>query len=164
MRFTLTMALAVVAGGLTLQAQPPKVGTFNSRAVALAFYNSDHWSGIMKAKVAERNSAKQTGNQERVSELEKWGQAQQDLAHKQVFGSAPIPNVLEHLGAGFPEIAKAAGVGLIVSDVHYADPSVQKIDVTMHILDWLKSNDRVRGMVKDLLEKGPPSPDETHKH
>lgn len=162
MRNTITITLALLLGSLTLDAQPFKVGTFDSRGVALAFYNSEYWAGVLKAKRAELESAKQAGNQGKVAELEKWGQGQQDLAHKQVFGSAPIPNVLEHLAPAFPEIAKAAGVAGIVSEVQYADSSVQKVDVTMNILDWLKSSERTRAMVKGL--KTVPPSEGPHQH
>ena len=151
-------------GGVPLSAQPLKVGTFNSRAVALAFYRSDVWAGVMKAKHAERASAQQAGNKEKVAELEKWGGEQQELAHKQVFGSAPIPNILEYVLPGFPEIAKAAGVPLVVGDVYYANDSVQRVDVTMQIVDWLKSNEKTRAMVKDLLDKGGSLTNVPHKH
>jgi hypothetical protein len=164
MTTTITIAFAVLLSGLSLSAQPLKVGTFNNRAVALAFYNSDVWAGVMKAKHAERASARQVGNTERVAELEKWGGEQQDLAHKQVFGSAPITNVLEYLSPGFPEIARAAGVPLVAGDVYYANSSVQRVDVTMQILDWLKSNEKTRAMVKSLLEKGGSFSEAPHKH
>jgi hypothetical protein len=162
MRHTITITLALLLGSLTLNAQQFKVGTFDSRGVALAFYNSEYWAGVLKAKRAELESEKRAGNKEKVAELEKWGQGQQDLAHQQVFGSAPIPNVLEHLAPAFPEIAKAAAVPVIVSDVRYADSSVQKVDVTMHILDWLKSSDRTRAMVKSL--KNVPPSEGPHQH
>ena len=147
-----------------MQAQPVKVGTYNSRAVALAFYRSELWGGVMRAKRAERDSAKQAGSVQKVKELEKWGEIQQDLAHKQVFGSAPITNVLGHLAPGFPEIARAAGVAVVASDVQYAGASVQVVDITMHIVEWLKPDARTRAMVEDFLKKNPPPTDAPHRH
>lgn len=164
MTTTIAVAIAVLLGGLNLSAQTTKVGTFNSRAVALAFYNSELWAGVLKAKHAERASAKQTGNSERALALEKWGGEQQDLAHKQVFGSAPITNILEFLSPGFPKIAKAAGVPLVAGDVYYAESSVDRVDVTNHILDWLQASKKTRAMVKSVLEKSPAAADAPHKH
>lgn len=152
-----TIVLALVMSSLAVHAEPFRVGTFDNRAVALAFYNSDDWAGVLKAKLGERESAKKAGNDERVRELEKWGQEQQDLAHKQVFDSAPITNVLEYLAPAFADIARSAGVAVIVSGVQYTDSTVQKVDVTPQILDALKATARTREMIKRLS-------DSPHKH
>ncbi len=149
-------AMLVVLFALALNAQTPAVGTFDSKAVALAYYRSELWTTVLKAKMAERDSAKAAGDAKKTEELQKMGVSDQQLAHKQVFEGAPIPNVLQAIAPGFSAVAKAAGVSAIVSDVLYADPAVRKVDVTMQIVDWLKADVNTREMVKDLLKRSAP--------
>ena len=163
MKLLIPALLVVLLGTQASQAESPKIGTFHDRAVALAFYRSEFWSAELKSKVAERNREQKAGNHARVAELEAWGKAQQDLAHRQVFDGAPILNVLEHIRPSFSDIAKAAGVTAIVSDVHYVQNSQVRVDVTMHIVDWLKSSAQTRAMVRDVLGKGQTGAG-AHKH
>ena len=163
MRFPI-IAVALLIGTLTLQAETVRIGTFDQRAVALAFYRSDLWASTLRSKVAERNAAKQAGNTELVTSLEKWGKAQQELAHRQVFEGAPIPNVLEHLSPAFAEVAKDRHLAAIVSDLRYAAPSTQQVDLTDAIVDWLKSSSQTRAMVKTLRDKGPAAIGTPHGH
>lgn len=163
MKFSIP-AIAVLIATLTLHAEPVRIGTFDERAVALAFYRSDLWASTLRSKVAERNAAKQAGNTELASSLEKWGKAQQELAHKQVFEGAPIPNVLEHLSTALAEVAKAHDLAAITSDLRYTGPSTQRMDITDAIVDWLKSSKQTRAMVKTLREKGPSAIGTPHGH
>lgn len=165
MRTITTLSLAAVLSGLTAaNAQQLKVGVFNTRAVALAFYNSDHWAGVMKSKHAERAAAKAAGDTARIAELEKWGQDQQDLAHKQVFGDAPIPNVLDYLAPSLPAVAQGTGVSLITTGTPYAAPSIQKVDITLQLIEVLKPSARTRALVSSFLEKNPPPTNVPHAH
>jgi hypothetical protein len=54
------------------------------------------------------------------------------------------------LAPAWPEIAKKARVAMIVADLPYADSSVQSIDVTEMLLDWLKADERTRTIVRGL--------------
>ena len=85
-----------------------------------------------------------------VQELDARGNAHQETAHQQLTGEAPITNILEALAPGFPEIAKKARVAMIVADLPYADSSVEKVDVTEMLLDWLKADERTRTIVQGL--------------
>jgi len=39
---------------------------------------------------------------------------------------------------------------MIVADLPYADSSVEKVDVTEMLLDWLKADERIRTIVQGL--------------
>lgn len=155
MKQILAATLFLLIGMQVSLAQHPKIGTFDSRAVALAFYRSEYWAEHLKSKVAERNREKAAGNQARVTELEAWSKHQQELAHQQVFDGAPVSNVLDHIRSSWPEIARTAGVNAIVSEIHYIGSPAATVDLTMQIVDWLKSSAQPRAMVKDVLENGP---------
>lgn len=116
----------------------PKVGVYDSRAIAVAFVGSPAYESSegkkLTALVAEQAKARAEGDQKRAAELEARGKAQQALLHRQGFSTAPVDNILKQIKAQMPGIARAAGVGAIVSKwdkaalAHY--PSVELLDVT----------------------------------
>ena len=131
-------------------AQTVRVGTFHKPSIVVAFYRSPLWAVTLKAKTAEMALAKAANDTKKVQELDAWGNAQQETAHQQLAGQAPIANILEALAPAFPEIAKKARVTMIVADLPYADSSVQPVDVTEMLLDWLKADERTRTIVRGL--------------
>lgn len=131
-------------------AQTLRVGTFHKASIVVAFYRSPLWAETLKAKMAEMAAAKAANDTKKVQELDAWGNAQQERAHQQLAGEAPITNILEALAPGFPDIAKKARVTMIVADLPYADSSVEKVDVTEMLLDWLKADERTRTIVRGL--------------
>ena len=140
-------------------AQRIRVGTFHKASIVVAFYRSPLWAEIQKPKLADLAAAKAANDTKKVQELDVWGNAHQETAHQQLTGEAPITNILEALAPALPEIAKKARVAMIVADLPYADSSVQPVDVTEMLLDWLKADERTRTIVRDLQNhKGPLPP------
>jgi hypothetical protein len=144
------IALIAVLAVAQAPAQPVRVGTFHKPSIVVAFYRSPLWAVTLKAKTAEMALAKAANDTKKVQELDAWGNAQQETAHQQLAGEAPITNILEALAPGLPDIAKKARVSMIVADLPYADSSVQSIDVTEMLLDWLKADERTRTIVRGL--------------
>jgi hypothetical protein len=152
MKLTNLAATGLIAALAVAQApaQTVRVGTFHKASIVVAFYRSPLWAETLKAKMAEMAAAKAANDTKKVQELDVWGNAHQETAHQQLAGEAPITNILEALAPGFPEIAKKARVTMIVADLPYADRSVEKVDVTEMLLDWLKANERTRTIVRGL--------------
>lgn len=140
------LALAVGPVG----AQTLRVGTFQKQAVVVAFYRSPVWAETMKGKLAERDAAKKANDNAKVQELETWGAGHQELAHHQLAGEAPITNIMEALAPAFPEIARRAGVNLIAPDLAFADPTVQKVDITDLLLTHLNADARTLDIIHNL--------------
>ena len=134
-------AIAVLVMLPAVEAQPTKeksqgpevrVGTFDSRALAMAYYRSEAFKDHLKEMHAKHEKAKTEGDEQLVKELADKGPALQDLIHKQGFGTWPVDNLLEKIKAKLPEIAADAGVDVIVSkwNIVYQQPEVNFIDVT----------------------------------
>jgi hypothetical protein len=151
MRFLNLSAIGLIAALAVAQApaQTVRVGTFHKASIVVAFYRSSLWAETLKAKMAEM-AAKAANDTKKVQELDAWGNAGQETAHQQLAGEAPITNILETLAPGWPEVAKKARVAMIVADLPYADSSVEKVDVTEMLLDWLKADERTRTIVRGL--------------
>lgn len=137
------------------------VGTFDSRAVAVAYAHSDWNDKRLRAKMAEMKEAKAAGDMEKIKELEAWGEAQQAKLHKQGFGTAPVHNLLKHIKDDIPRIGRETGVDIIISkwDVVYQNPSAEMIDITNEIVKPFKPSQKTLMTIESLLEQ-PPVPEE----
>jgi len=160
--------LAVAFGAAVLRAEEPpattptnvvRVGTYDSRAIAIAFYRSPAFANWLADLKAKHEKAKAEGDQKRVAELEAEGKSSQQLAHERGFSTAPVDVILAHIKDQLPEIAKKAGVGPIVSKWDKAALAKYKssdlVDVTMALVDAFRPDDRRRGLVIDV-QKVPP--------
>ena len=151
-----TMALLLTAGSVSAEEPTAtlRVGTFDSRGVALAYGRSDR-PDCMMAKAnelkKEYEEAKAAGNEERVKELEKIGPAMQEQIHKQVFGSAPIDDVLALIEDDLPDVAAAAGVDLIVSGVLHGSPGVELVDITLEMCAPFGPDEETLKMIKEII-------------
>ena len=84
--------------------QKVRVGVYDSRMVALAYYNGADHQKFMQELMAQLKAAKAANDATRITELEYQGPALQNLMHYQVFSNASIPNVMERLTADLPTI------------------------------------------------------------
>ena len=137
--------------------QKVRIGVFDSRMVALAYYNGDEHRKLMQDLMAQLKAAKASSDTAKVAELEFRGPALQNLMHYQVFSNASIPNVMEKLAPELPRIASEARVSVIVSkwDVAYRQESVEYVDVTDALVARFTPNDRVKQWIADGKSKAP---------
>ena len=140
-------------------AEPPsrlRVGTFDSRFVALAYYRSEHGTKAVRALQEEFKEARDAKNKKRVKELEARGPALQNLMHQQVFGSLSIPNVMKVVSASLPAVAAEAGVSLVVSkwDIQYSTPGIELVDLTEQLVELFELDDDTRRMIEKARETG----------
>jgi hypothetical protein len=148
-----------------------RVGIYDSRAIAVAFGGSEAFQASvgkqLAAMRAEYNEAKAAGNQKRVAELEAQGKAQQVLMHKQGFSTAPVDDILDHIKDKMPGIAKAAGVGPIISkwdkDALAKYKSAELVDVTMPLVNAFHPNERQLKFAIDIRKQPPISLEEAEK-
>ncbi|MFA6290692.1 MAG: hypothetical protein WC637_02860 [Victivallales bacterium] len=127
-----------------------RVGVYDSRAIAVAFINSQVYKDTdgkkLNEMIAEHDKAKAEGNKKRVDELEAWGKEQQTLLHKQGFSTAPVDGILIHIKDQMPEIAKTAGVVAIVSkwdkETLAKYKSAELVDVTMALVNAFHPTER----------------------
>jgi hypothetical protein len=135
-------------------AQPKiRVGTYDSRYAALAFYRADNAKNFMMNLNQELNKARESGDKNKIKELEAKGPAFQNLMHQQVFGNLSIPNVMATIKDQLPAIAQKAGVTMIVSkwEIQYSESGIEQVDLTMQILDLFHIDDATRKMIEEGL-------------
>jgi hypothetical protein len=151
---TLFLAAALLPSAL---AQPLRIGTYDSRAVALAWYNSDEGRNDLGALHAALREAKARKDAARLKELEALGPARQQLMHQQVFSNGSILNLAPALRPRIEAAAKAAGVSLAISqwEVAWSDPSIERVDLTGAIVDSIAPDAKARRWIADMKTKDP---------
>jgi len=142
------------------------VGTFDSRALAMAYYRSEPFSRRIKEIRAEYEKAKAAGDEKHVKELEVEGSVQQELMHKQGFGIWPVDNILKIIKGKIPEIAKQANVDVIVSkwNIDYQRSGVELIDITDRMVASFDPDETTLEMVKEILKQDPIPLEELESH
>jgi hypothetical protein len=151
-------------------AKPLRVGTFDSRAVALAyyrkFYKSPEFTAHLKKLKAEHDQAKAAGDKEKAKRLEAEGRGGQAHSHSQVFGSAPIDDIVVKIKDQLPEIAKQAKVDLIVSkwSLTYRAPDAQFVDVTEPMYKLFQPDESTLKILREIPKHQPLSAEELKKH
>ena len=134
-----------------------RVGIFDSRAVAAAWYRSKAHMKLVSEMKAEHKKAEAAGDTKRAAELEKEGSGSQEAAHRQVFSNEPIDDVLKRIEKNLPKIAESAGVDILVSkwEIAYQDKSAKFVDVTWEMVNLFEPDEATTSLVKDILESEP---------
>ena len=142
-----------------------RVGVYDSRAIAIAYINSDQWSNILAEKRAELEKAKKDGDTEKVKELEAWGPTHQAKAHLQGFGTAPVHEYIEIVKDKLPQVAQAAGVDAIVSkwEFDYIAADAETIDVTMELAKLFEPREKAYEWIEQMKDKEPISQEELQR-
>jgi hypothetical protein len=146
------LGFGMLWGACGVAAQGARVGTFDRQSVVLAYYRSPQWADVLQQKRAELAAAKQANDQQKVDELNKWGGESQELAHKQLWGNAPIDNIVAAIGPAIQEICKAENLAAVVPAAA-AGAGSQTVDVTAQILDWLKADEKTRELIRQMQQK-----------
>ena len=141
--------------------QPPapalRIGTYDSRAIAIAFAHSDLLREQQRGLMAELEQARTANDGKRVAELQSRGRSLQHLLHQQGFSTGSVVNIMDRIKDAIPAVAKDAGVLIIVSkwEVLYRHPSIEYVDVTMPLA--MKFNPSQRGLkiIEELPKREP---------
>lgn len=142
-----------------------RVGVFDSRAVAIVFLRSPAGREPMFELKRRHAEAKEAGNDSLMADLEAQGLAMQDRWHRMGFGTASVRWILRRIEDRLPELAREAGVDLIVSrwNVVFQEPDVQLVDVTAVLVDALDTDEDIPTLLSELA-KNPPLTEEELDH
>jgi hypothetical protein len=134
-----------------------RVGTYDSRAIAVAYAQSQLMSQEFARLTQERDKAKAANDEKRVKELEALGSAQQAQLHRQAFSTASVMAILEKIKPELHAVALQANVALIVSKWEIAcdDQSVQYVDVTLPLVQKFNPSPQALKMIEQLRQHDP---------
>ncbi len=133
------------------------VGVFDSRAVAVAYARGPMNEKMLQEKMAEHKKAKEAGDTEKVKELQAWGEARQEMIHRQGFGTESVKDLLEYVKGDIQKVAKEVGVDIIVSkwDLVYEKKGAELVDVTDLIIRSFKPDKKTLKTIKELRKHNP---------
>lgn len=163
--FGVAACMSLVHAGPASRPAPSgmRVGTYDARAVAVAYAHSDIFDRIYKARKAELDQAKAKGDGRRVEELKAWGKTQQQRLHRQGFAGAPIGDILAHVKDRLPVVADKAGVAVITQETDYVSSAVERVDVTGELVTLFNPKDKTLKIIQDLRKHPPLSMEEIDK-
>jgi len=100
-KYLFFLLLACIIFVIPLHAQQPsqtvKIGIYDSRAVAVAYSNSDSFQKDIENLMTQYKKAKEENNTKLVDALEKEGQLQQQLLHEQTFSVGTVSNIIDKI-------------------------------------------------------------------
>lgn len=150
-KFIITLLLVLLVAGIAAaETRTLKVGVYDSRGVALAYGRSAEGLQRFEQLHRDRDAAEAAGDAAKVRELESQGPWLQERMHMQVFGNLPIDDILEGREAMLGEVAREAGVYVVVPSVAYKGPYVEVVDVTEAIALRFGADEETLTMVSEI--------------
>ena len=143
-----------------------RVGTFDSRLVAVAYVRSDFFKKRL-AKLKDRmTTAKADKDDQRIKQIETKVVELQHHVHKQGFSTWPVDDILQHSKIDLAKVAQKAKVDLIVSkwNITYQSPNASTVDVTELLVSPFKPTDETRKVLDELRGKKPVPLEKIKKH
>jgi hypothetical protein len=136
-----------------------RVGVYDSRAIALVYGNSAAFQESIKTVRAEYEKAKAAKDDKRMKEIDAQMKLQQRRLHEQGFSTGSVAGIMAKVKDSLPDVAKKAGVQVIVSkwELNHQSPGVELVDVTDELVALFHPSEKVLGWVRDL-KNHPPLP------
>ncbi len=134
-----------------------KIGTFDSRAVAIAYYNSKDFKNTIESSMLDMKTAKEKGDKKAIAKIERENSLRQAMMHEQGFGRGSINNIIDLVKDKIAVLAKNENLTTIVSkwEVVYSGADVKLVDITEKIVDLFEPNERMKQMTKEVLKSEP---------
>lgn len=139
-----------------------KVGTYDTRAIAIAYAPSKY--NPVAAKMQEHKAAKEAGDQAKVKELEAWGEKHQRALHRQGFGRVPVDDLLAPVADQLARVAQENGVSVITASCNYVAPGVEVVDVTDALVALYEPSEKTRKYAEQIRSVDPVDLDDIERN
>jgi hypothetical protein len=103
----------------------------------------------------ELKDAQAAGDQKRVAAIKQRGSAMQDAMHLKAFSNAPVDDILAQVPDQLAQVARDAGVDVIVAKLDFQSPGVEVIDVTDRLVATFNPDDATLKAVEQLRQRKP---------
>lgn len=136
-----------------------RVGTFDSRAVAIAYYQSEGQRQYRRDLRERYEAAEEAGDEWRIMQMDDLFPALQHRMHQQGFSTGSVREIMETISKSLPAVAREAEVSAIVSqwEIPYSSEAVELVDLTAQIVALIDPTERALRIVEEL-EANPPVP------
>lgn len=130
-----------------------RVGVYDNRAIALAYFGSEHNEFLKKR--AEYNEAQASGDSALIKELDNWMPRFQRQMHFQGFCRAPVDDLLLLVKDKMPGVAKSAGVDLIGWYPDFIGAEVETVDITNELVALFNTSEKKLKEIEGLKDVEP---------
>lgn len=134
-----------------------RVGVYDSRMVAVWYYNSTDYRNSFKTMMEEMKKAKESNNIEKQNELNGKGELLQRIAHDKSFGTGSVAEILESRKEEIAKLAKTERMDIIVSkwELNFSNKDLEIIDITEKLLKQFGADEKIMGYYKDMKNNLP---------
>lgn len=141
----------------TCAQQNIRIGTFDSRVVALIIFRSPETMEMMKDLHTRRSAADENKDTKEVARLEREGQLRQAMMHELVFGNGSVNDMIDLLKQPVAEIAKKEHLAAVVSkwELYFQSPDIEYVDITMQLAESLKVDAKTKKMIPEVMLQEP---------
>ena len=160
--FSIPILVLVITILLTIPAEVTnaqtviRIGVFDSRAVAVAYYNSDfsNTKEIFQSLATQMQEAKSKDDKEAIAKIEREGTLRQAILHEQGFGTGSVNNITETVKDKLNQLANDENLSAIVSkwEISFSNNNVELVDITEKIVNFFDPNDQMKDMVKEIMQ------------
>ena len=131
------------------------IGTYDSRAIAIAYGRSELAQRSITELREKYEKAKADGDQKLAAKLERQGEARQIRLHLQAFSNAPVDDALDAVREQIPAFATRMHVAAIVSAADYHDASVELVDVTDELVKLFNPTPQTLRTIEECRKQKP---------
>jgi hypothetical protein len=134
-------------------AETVKVGVFDARAVAIAYYRSELHHKDLEVRSGEVRKADEAGDHVKARLIERQMRDLQAEAHRQVFGVGPYATLGERMKGVFEQVGTRAGVKAVGPEIYAVGEGVGRVDLTEDLLAALGADEKTRKVVDEMRQK-----------
>jgi hypothetical protein len=137
-----------------------RIGVYDSRAVAFAWFWSEAQQRQLKELMKSARAAKVAGQTNRFQELDATLRQKQDEMHREVFSTAPAAGALAAIKEQISEIEKQTGVTMLVSkwddQVLRQYQDAEKMDVTDRLVrEFIQPTGQQQKVLSEMQRQKP---------
>jgi len=153
----LVLFLLIIAGNINSYAQTKiRVGTYDSRLIAIAYYNSKYFKLLPEVK-ERMNIAKEKNDTVTISSISKEMPLRQSYMHEQLFGKASVCYIIEEIKDKVSEFVKKEKLDFIVSkwEMSFINPNFEIVDISLKLANLFEPSKDLSQMMNDLNNNEP---------
>ena len=151
-----TIIVIIVSTGI-LEAKQ-KIGVFDSRIIAINYYNTESFQKEMQTMFAEYNTAKEKKDSAEIKKFEERGPLLQRVLHDKGFGRGSVAEIMEKKSDELKAFAKKQNLSAIVSkwELVCSSDDVEVVDITILLLtEIFKAPENLIKMYNENKDKKP---------
>lgn len=139
------------------QQEKRRLGVYDSRAIAIAHYQSGFGMQTIGSLQKDFRAAKEKGDSEEIRKLAAKGELLQKIAHDRGFGKGSVVSILDNVKDSVIALGKKEHLIGIVSkwELVYSGSDIDTIDFTMQLVEFFKPNDKMRSTVREIMKTSP---------